>query len=184
MRVCTKCKIEKDESKFNKHSKMRDGLDTQCKACKSEYKKINKESIKVKSAEWQKRNRNNRNKKQAERLKNDPIFKLTRNLRIRINKALRRNTKSAPTVELIGCTIEFFKKHIESLFTEGMTWDNYGLYGWHLDHIKPCAAFDLNDPEQQRQCEHWSNQQPLWATDNLSKSCKWMNHEESDNELV
>jgi hypothetical protein len=54
-----------------------------------------------------------------------------------------------------------------------MTWDNYGKYGWHLDHIKPCSSFNLKDPEQQLQCFHWSNQQPLWAKDNLSKGAKW-----------
>ena len=50
-----------------------------------------------------------------------------------------------------------------------MTWQNYGD-GWHIDHIHPCAAFDLTDPEQQKACFHWSNLQPLWAIDNFRKS--------------
>lgn len=61
-----------------------------------------------------------------------------------------------------------FYAHIESLFWPGMSWRNQGR--WHLDHIKPCASFNLNDPAQQAACFHWSNWQPLWADDNLIKS--------------
>jgi hypothetical protein len=50
-----------------------------------------------------------------------------------------------------------------------MSWDNHGKHGWHIDHIRPCASFDFSDPEQQQQCFHYSNLQPLWAGDNLSK---------------
>jgi hypothetical protein len=53
-----------------------------------------------------------------------------------------------------------------------MTWQNYGYYGWHIDHIKPCASFDLRKPSEQRKCFHYSNLQPLWAKDNLQKSDK------------
>jgi HNH endonuclease. len=54
-----------------------------------------------------------------------------------------------------------------------MSWDNYGRDGWHIDHIRPCASFDLTDPEQQRQCFHYTNLQPLWAADNIRKGAKW-----------
>jgi hypothetical protein len=185
MKVCTKCKIEKEETEFSKHKKnKRDGLDTHCKACKSEYKRANRDSIARWQSEYNKANRDKKNAWQRDKIKTDPIFRLTKNLRIRTNKSLRRNSKSAHTTELIGCTVEEFRAHIESLFTEGMTWDNYGRNGWHLDHIKPCSAFNLNDPEEQRQCYHWSNQQPLWAKDNLSKGDKWDHSEEKPNELV
>jgi hypothetical protein len=53
-----------------------------------------------------------------------------------------------------------------------MSWDNYGFRGWHIDHKKPCALFDLSLPEQQRECFHFSNLQPLWAADNLAKGVK------------
>ena len=59
--------------------------------------------------------------------------------------------------------------HLEAQFKPGMTWDNYGLKGWHVDHIRPCASFDLRDPEQQRRCFHYTNLQPLWAEENLKK---------------
>jgi hypothetical protein len=52
-----------------------------------------------------------------------------------------------------------------------MTWENYGPV-WHVDHIRPCASFDLTDPAQQRECFHFSNLQPLFAAENLAKGDK------------
>jgi hypothetical protein len=74
------------------------------------------------------------------------------------------------TEELLGCTISFFIKHLEKHFRPGMSWENYGK--WHIDHIIPCAAFDLGDPSQQRQCFHYTNLRPLWAIQNLKKHHK------------
>lgn len=71
-----------------------------------------------------------------------------------------------------GCSVDDLILHIESIFLDGMTWDNHGK--WHIDHIKPCCAFDLTDPKQQRDCFHYSNLQPLWAVDNLKKSGKYL----------
>lgn len=73
----------------------------------------------------------------------------------------------------MGADIETVKKHLESLFQNGMTWDNHGFDGWHIDHIVPCAAFDLTDPEEQKKCFHYTNLQPLWAKDNLSKGDRY-----------
>jgi hypothetical protein len=94
-------------------------------------------------------------------------------LRTRITRVLHRNhiRKSAKTIDLIGCTWSDFKLHIEHQFTVGMSWENRSL--WHIDHIKPCAKFDLTDPEQRKLCFHYTNMQPLWAADNLSKHKKW-----------
>jgi hypothetical protein len=55
-----------------------------------------------------------------------------------------------------------------------MTWENWALDGWHIDHIRPCCSFDLTDPEQQKKCFHYSNLQPLWAEENWSKGGKWV----------
>jgi hypothetical protein len=71
---------------------------------------------------------------------------------------------------LLGCTLEFLKGYLEAQFVEGMTWDNYGE--WHIDHIIPCADFDLSNPVAQETCFHYSNLQPLWAEDNLKKGNK------------
>ncbi len=106
------------------------------------------------------------------RLATDPTFKILYYMRRRLHLALFWKVKSAHTLELLGCTVEELCAHLEAQFQPGMTWDNYGFYGWHIDHIIPCAAFDLSDPEQQRACFHWSNLQPLWAIDNLSKGAR------------
>jgi hypothetical protein len=76
--------------------------------------------------------------------------------------------------EYLGCTFEFFKQYISNLFQEGMSWDNWGRGSnrWHIDHIKPCASFNFHDINQQKECFHYTNQQPLWEHDNLSKSSK------------
>jgi len=74
-------------------------------------------------------------------------------------------------MELIGCSAEELVAHLEAQFTEGMTWENYGE--WHVDHVRPCASFDLTDPAQQRQCFHHTNLQPLWAEENLTKGSFW-----------
>ena len=76
--------------------------------------------------------------------KNSLKFKIRNNLRRRVAHALKGESKSAHTMELIGCSIEFLKEYIANKFTEGMSWDNYGE--WHLDHIRPCSSFDLSDP--------------------------------------
>jgi len=73
-------------------------------------------------------------------------------------------------MELVGCSIEELMKHIESQFTDGMSWENQGE--WHIDHVRPCASFDLTDEQQQRECFHYTNLQPLWAEDNLRKRAK------------
>jgi len=98
-------------------------------------------------------------------------FRLGKNLRGRIKDALKRKYNKFGTLyELIGCSIPEFKEHISKKFLPGMTWKNHGL--WHLDHILPCAFFDLSQPDQQRKCFHFSNQQPLWKLDNLEKGAK------------
>lgn len=76
-------------------------------------------------------------------------------------------------MELIGCTVEYLRQHLEQQFQPGMSWDNWSISGWHIDHIRPCASFDLTDPIQQAQCFHYTNLQPLWAKDNMIKKDYW-----------
>ena len=96
-------------------------------------------------------------------------------LRNRLYCALRRASagKGVKTQELLGCTITELRQHLEAQFVDGMDWDNYGRNGWHIDHIRPCASFDLTDPHQQRQCFHYTNLQPLWEADNIRKGARW-----------
>ncbi len=108
-----------------------------------------------------------------ERKKTDVGYKLRHILSAQMRYALRNGgTKSARTIELLGCSPDFLKAHLESQFQPGMTWDNYGIDGWHIDHIYPCSGFDLTDPYQQKLCFNYKNLQPMWAFDNKSKGGK------------
>lgn len=89
------------------------------------------------------------------------------NIKNRIKLVLLDIQKSAPTLQLLGCTIDFFKEYIKNQFKDSMSWKNYGK--WHLDHIKPCKSFDLSKDYNQEACFHYSNYQPLWAYDNIVK---------------
>lgn len=105
------------------------------------------------------------------RNKLDRSFYLLNVLRIRISKALSRNyKKAAKSSILLGAPIAVVRAHLEARFQTGMTWENHGK--WHIDHIRPCASFDLSDPVQQKICFHYSNLQPLWAADNAKKGAK------------
>ena len=105
------------------------------------------------------------------RLKTDPNFKLKHVLGVRIRKVLKGIIKkSKSTQTLVGCTIEELWLHLEKQFKPGMTRENHGK--WHVDHIIPCSSFDLTKPEEQRKCFHYTNLQPLWASENLAKGSK------------
>jgi hypothetical protein len=76
-----------------------------------------------------------------------------------------------PFTILLGCNKTQLFEHMVSLFTEGMTGDNYGE--WEIDHIRPICSFDLTDMEQMRQCFHYTNMQPLWREENRAKGITW-----------
>lgn len=177
-------KIKQDRKEYN--LKNRDTINQKLK----EYYLKNQEIIKQKRREYRssksknkrpvKQNvpkdkestRKHRNFIRKIKLKEDPQYKFIHYTRNRIGRTLKNKTKCAKTKDLLGCTIEKAVKHIESLFKEGMTWDNWSSKGWHLDHIKPIASFDQSDPEQQKACWHYTNLQPLWWWENLSKGAK------------
>jgi hypothetical protein len=108
------------------------------------------------------------------RIHKDPAFKILQRMRARILLVLHGKRKFASSLQLLGCSPDFLKFYLESRFKEGMTWDNYGVKGWHIDHIIPCASFDFTKTEDQKKCFHYSNLQPLWWFDNLMKSDKFL----------
>lgn len=123
-----------------------------------------------------------RNKYQRNKYKEDVNFKLSRILRTRMNIQLRKTIKTCNTnisvIRHLGCTIPELKCYLEKKFyphhktSEAMTWDNWSLKGWHIDHIYPLSKFDLTNPEQIKIACHYTNLQPLWAEQNLSKGNK------------
>jgi hypothetical protein len=107
------------------------------------------------------------------RRKTDPNYKLECVLRNRFKWGLRskRHCKNSSVISLIGCSIPDLWIYLESKFESGMTRENHGSV-WHIDHIMPCAIFDLSKPEHQKRCFHFSNLQPLFGKDNLRKAAR------------
>lgn len=101
-----------------------------------------------------------------------PQYAIASKLRSRVLSAVRSQggKKAGSTMKLVGCSTSELISHLEGQFQPGMTWENHG--SWHIDHKKPCASFNLVDPEEQRRCFHFSNLQPLWGVDNLKKGSK------------
>lgn len=114
----------------------------------------------------------------------DVHFKLRNNISHRIRESLQKSNiaKDLEVIHYLGCNIIDFKKHIESKFTMGMSWDKYGVFkdengvktiGFHIDHIIPCKAFDFSNPQEILLCFHWMNCQPMWGIENMKKSAKY-----------
>lgn len=113
----------------------------------------------------------NRRRRYHERIKLQPRsvqLRLREALRARIRCSLKRRKASARTIALLRCSISDLMLYLESRFMPGMTWENYGSV-WEMDHIMPCALFDLTKPEHQRACFHFSNLQPLFVAQNRKK---------------
>lgn len=130
------------------------------------YYDSNKDRIKA----YYEVNKDKINSHRNNRLKTDIQFKLKSSLRSRLNSAINNNYKDGSAVRDLGCTVEQLKQHLESKFQPGMSWDNWTTDGWHIDHIKPLASFDLTDRKQLLEACNYTNLQPLWAKDNLIKS--------------
>lgn len=119
---------------------------------------------------YNQKNKNVISKKRKIKRKIDVNYKISCNLRTRLHHALKGGNKSGSAVRDLGMSIPEFKKYIESRFQEGMSWENYGIYGWHLDHITPLTWFNLENREQFLVACNYTNYQPLWAEDNWSKN--------------
>jgi hypothetical protein len=124
--------------------------------------------------EWARNNRGKVNARTRAYGIINPNAKLAQRLRTLMLVSLKRRSaeKTQSTFQLTGCSINELRLHLESMFQPGMNWANHSRNGWHIDHIKPCASFDLSDPKQQQECFHYSNLRPLWAEDNIRKSNK------------
>ena len=132
---------------------------------------VNKEKTLKRHKEWRLNNKDEIRKRKKEKRNKNPSIRLIINLRRRILLALKGKNKSANAMILLGVNnVEKVWIHLEKSFKPGMTRKNHGK--WHIDHIKPCASFDLTKPEEQAKCFHYTNLQPLWASENLAKGSK------------
>lgn len=140
---CTKCNEIKDLNEFGASKRGFGRRHSHCKKCRLKYVK--------------------------NRYDNNEIVKLKKNLRKRLNAALKTKKwqKNSKFRDYIGCDLETLKKHIESKFQPGMTWENYSLFGWHIDHIIPLSSAKT-EQELYKLC-HYTNLQPLWREQNLRK---------------
>ena len=133
------------------------------------YYENNKEKILKYGADWYQKNKKRIVKKQLERKKNDPIYKMQCNIRTLIGHMIKKGgySKKSKTIKILGCSFEEFKQYLESRFQEGMNWDNHGRNGWHIDHIYPVSK--ARDEEHLLELNHYTNLQPLWEKDNIAK---------------
>lgn len=105
---------------------------------------------------------------------------LATNLRVRILSAVKAQSsrKHHEFNKLLGCSVREFRQHIERQFKKGMNWENHGSH-WHIDHIIPCAAFNLRDANEQLRCFNWNNMRPLEKGQNMRKSAKIIEPQQS-----
>ena len=204
MKTCKKCNIEKEIKYFVKNKRQKDGFHYICKECHLMYKQNNKEKIKENNKQWVLKNKKyisdynkqynieNKEKKYKttqEFFKNNPEymkswknnkyhndiqFKIKDNLRSRFYNALLKQHKIVSILDIIGCSIDNLKNHLETQFLPEMSWENHGEI-WEIDHIIPCSHFDLTKIEEQKRCFNYDNLQPLFKTTQIAKSFGYNN---------
>jgi hypothetical protein len=152
----------KNKDKMNENSK------NWKKNNKERNREHNRKNLKIRYYKNRKKIIQKNTEYERKKLKTDINFILRKRLRARLKAALKGKNKSKSTMELLGVPhMDFLKTWLECKFKEGMTWENRHL--WHIDHVLPCSSFDLTKPEEQAKCFHYTNLQPLWASENLSK---------------
>lgn len=136
-----------------------------------EWVENNREYLRFKAKEWVKNNPERIKEYNKKQYKENPQFKLKNIFRSRFNDILKKNKikKETSIINLIGCSIKILKQHLEQQFKPEMKWDNHGKI-WEIDHIKPCASFDLTKEEEQKLCFHYLNLQPLFKTTEIANS--------------
>ena len=171
--IVSRCKREfKFCDKCNKETQHQNG--STCRPCLGRKRRADPtygKIIKARNATYRLNNKHKRRVYENNRLKINPSARLANRFRNWVNKLIERKTGNAQS--LIGCTYEELREHLESKFEPWMNWDNWGIFGWHIDHIRPLSSFDLEDPQQQKDAFHYTNLQPILWKDNLSKGSKW-----------
>jgi hypothetical protein len=188
MKNCISCNQYKELTEFTKRSSRKDGLDYYCKSCSAKkskaYREKHKESLKERKkkdyeknkeryskykSEWKRKNRERINEKNRTYFKENPIQQFLNSFRGRIRKVLSKTADGRQrSSDHLGCSTDTLRAHIESQFKNGMSWDNYGK--WHIDHIIPLYCAE-NEDEIFTLC-HYTNLQPLWWDQNLTKGTK------------
>lgn len=184
--VCKACRKLESQSRKKQKAKYDKTYRHNNKERIQKYQKYWKQKNKDKVLEYQRKYRDKYKDKvnakaakyMSKRLEGNITVKLAHNIRKRLYKAVKYNRRYS-SITMLGCSIEHLKKYLEDKFYkhpdtgEMMTWKNYGK--WHIDHIKPLISFNLTDENQLRQACHYTNLQPLWAKENISKGGNYDN---------
>ncbi len=178
-KCCTKCGRLKTRAESHIRRKSPDGLRPKCKDCKKTEDReryLSDPNARIAQATaWRKDNREHYNASRSvlkkRKRKTNPNYRLSENLRKRLWDALQGHVKRGSAIALLGCTVDFARRHIEAQWTSGMSWDSYGL--WEVDHIRELDSFDLQDPVQLAVACHYTNLRPLWAPDNASRGGRY-----------
>lgn len=166
-KCCRICKKVKELHLFNKTTRSKDGKCPHCKQCRAdEYRKKRSHYLALQK-KWDKDNYKHKLEYIKKRRKINPQVRIKTLLRGRLRKALKGKSKSASTMELLGCDIDYLLKYLKYQLQPGMTLDDM-----QIDHMMPCASFDLTKTEQQKACFHYTNLQPLSQHENGSKGAK------------
>lgn len=164
-----KCKVKRSATKKAYQEKNKEEYLAYLKVYREKYR----EELNSKNREYEKKHREYLNTYKKEyrkkRREEDEEYNIRCILRARITSALKNNTKTGSSLQYLGCDIAIAKAHIEAQFEPWMTWENHGLYTWHIDHIVPICNFNMLDEEERKLAFHYTNLQPLSAKDNLTK---------------
>jgi len=169
LKCCGKCGETKTLDSYAKNKADKTGHSRYCKICAhQEYYLPNKEEAAVKSRERYRQDPN-RHKESRRKAKQTPKAKLRQNISRRIKEYIQTKHEVDKVRDIIACSPKGLVSHIQSKFTPEMNWSNYGTY-WHMDHVIPCAAFDMQIKSHMHWCWHYLNLQPLTAEDNMKKN--------------
>jgi hypothetical protein len=162
------------EKRLEQSKKYYQNNEKKVKEYQKKHYELNKEKYIEKAKNWCKNNKekclNSINQRVKKRKKDDVLFKLKHKLRTDMYISLKRQKRSKKIEQIIGLSLENYKKHIESQFEDWMSWDNWGLYTWHIDHIIPISS--AKNEEEIYKLWYYTNLRPLSAIENIKKSNK------------
>ncbi len=185
-KACSRAYYANNPHKFKRGSLSPEAIQHR-KNLEKKYRQANLDKLRARERAWDAKNKDKKRAYYTARNK-DPAVKAVRAEKARLLRATnpaerilhscRQRVRSClgkkdqTTISLIGCTPDQLKAHLESKFKDGMSWENYGKRGWHIDHILPCASFNMEIEEERNRCFHYANLQPLWAMENILKRDK------------
>jgi hypothetical protein len=188
-KLCKPCNTLKYFDEFGKFKQGKFGLNSHCKTCRKEYDQQHRvklleyhkikrgnelEKFKLYDKKYKSENKEKQNQYNSKKWKYDIQYKIRKSLRSRFHSALKQGKKHKSILSIIGCSLDELTFHIEKQFLPEFTWGNHGEI-WEIDHISPCASFNLMLLEEQEKCFHFTNLQPLFKTTEIAENFGYNN---------